>query len=193
MSYGFTMDGRDFPCLDEGLPRKYRKMVCDILNIGCKERDEINFTEEELNFVKALTNNIASWKHYSDMLEDQVKRDEPSLKGMNHCWVYQKELVELLFTFQFTEAYRVLQKFKEYAVEEMEDTEGNFTASTRSTGDEEVFDASTDGGYLGKANFFRDYIKEYEEHLSFWKEDERPRQLTESVVEKTMMFIEDRL
>ena len=191
MSYGFTMDGRDFPCLDEGLPRKYRKMVCNILHIACQERDKINFTDDELYFVKALTNNIATWKQYSDKLEDEVKRGE-MIKGMKNCWVYQKEMVELLFTFQFTEAYRVLQKFKEYAVEEMEDKEGKFTTYTRSTGEEELFDASTDGGYLGKANFFRDYINEYEEHLSFWKEHWSPRLFTESVVEKTMIFIHDK-
>jgi len=190
MSYGFTMDGRDFPCLDEGLPRKYRWLICNLLNIGCQEQDKINFTEDELDFVKALTNNIASWKFYSSKLEEELKAGVRR-HGMD-CWVYQKELMELLFTFQFTEAYRVLQKFKEFAVEEMEDTD-DFTVCKWAEGETQSIDCKTDGGYLEKANFFRDFLKEYEDHLSFYKEDERPRQLTESVVEKTMMFIKDRL
>ena len=188
MSFGITMDGRPFPCLDEGLPRKYRKMICDILHIACKEQDKINFTEPELIFIEWFTKNICSWKFFSNKFEDEVKRGER--KGMD-CWVYQKELSELLFTFQFTEADRVLQKFKDWAVEEMEDTDG-FTVHTHSTGEQEHFDANTDGGYLGKANFFRDYFEDYEKHLSFYKECEQTvKAMTESVVEKTLIFIHD--
>jgi hypothetical protein len=189
MSYGFTMDGRDFPCLDEGLPRKYRKMICNILHIGCQEKDKINFNEPELFFIEPLTGNIATWKFYSDKYEYEVKRGER--KGMD-CWVYQKELCELLFTFQFTEAERVIQKFKEFCVEEMEDTD-DFTVYSHSTGEEQAIDCKTDGGYLQKANFFRDFIKDYEDHLSFYKENIAPRVLTESIVKKTMIFIKDRL
>jgi hypothetical protein len=192
MSSGFTMYSccakRRFPCLDDGLHRNDRKVVCTILHIGCEDKHKINFTEDELFFIKAITNNLKTWKEYSDQYEDEVKRGVR--KGVN-CWVYQKELMELLFTYQFTEADRVLQKFKEYAVEEMEDTSGKFTTYSRSTGTSEVFDASTDGGYLEKANFFRDFINDYEEHLSFYKQDERPRQLTESILMKTYKLIKD--
>jgi len=192
MSSGFTMSSkptvRRFPCLDEGLHRKDRKIICTILNVACEDKDKIDFTEDELFFVKAMTNNIRTWKFYSDQYEDEVKRGVR--KGID-CWVYQKELMELLFTYQFTEADRVLQKFKEYAVEEMEDTSGGFSTYSSSSGESEVYDASTDGGYLEKANFFRDFINDYTEHLSFYKQDPRPRQFTESILVKTYKLISD--
>ena len=187
MSCGFTMSmsGRVFPCLDEGLPRKFRKMICNILVIACQKQDKINFTELEQGFCKFLHNNIEIWELYSDKYEEEVKRGVR--KGMD-CWVYQKELLELLFSFQFTEADRVLKKFKEFAVEEMEDTD-DFTVYDNLTGEEQCFDGKTDGGYLGKANFLGGFIKDYEEILSYYKEDERPRQLVESILKKTMKFI----
>lgn len=178
--------------LVEGIPRKFRKLIMkSIIHADIFHREgKITFHEAEEAYLDSQRNNLKNWHFYTTKLEEELKAGVRK-HGMD-IWVYQMELIELLITCQFKDADRVLQKFKDYAVDAIDD-KGVFTVWDGDKCQEDSYDSSTDGGYLNKANFIMDFIKEYEDMLNLFRTQPIIREMVEQIVLKTTQFIHDEL
>jgi hypothetical protein len=180
----------DKPFTLEHIPRKYRKaVVATVIHaIKLMEEETITFTVPEEHFLLSQRNNLQNWAFYTSRLEEELKAGVRK-HGMD-IWCYQNELITLFITCQYTDADRVLQKFKDHAVDAIDD-ESVFTVWDNDKCEMETYDGATDVGYLNKANWIQQFIKDYEDMLSLVRDKPIIRETIEQIVMKTTKFISE--